>query len=237
MSGEDREGRSRSGFHALAIQEVDYGSGIRHLELFTLEGLLTLIWHDSPAAETAVVMCGGAMGGLLGPANGLYHDLGLALAASGVDTVRVGYRRPGELASCVIDAAVAVQLLSDAGAQRVVVVGHSFGGAVAVRVGAALPRVICGVVTLATQSAGCEVASQLRGRPVLVIHGDADELLRFAASETVSKLAGGELVVLGGSGHMLVQGADALRRLLSRWIPSALGVAAVAMPDDRRGAE
>lgn len=210
-------------FRALAVQEVAVAPGLRHLELFTLEGLLTLLWHDSPTAETAVVMCGGAMGGLLGPADGLYHDLGVRFATTGgIDTVRVGYRRPGDLPSCIVDVAVAVQLVTSAGARRVVVVGHSFGGAVAVRVGVALPDVVAGVVTLATQSAGCEVAPGLRGRPVLVAHGDADELLPLAASETVCTLAGGELVVLAGTGHLLIQASGELRDLLGEWIPRVL---------------
>lgn len=207
----------------LAVQEVTVAPGLRHVELFTLDGLLTLLWHDAPASEAAVVACGGAMGGLLGPADGMYHDLGTALSARGVAVVRVGYRRPGDLAACVVDVAAATELLAGRGTRRVVIVGHSFGGAVAVRVGAALSGTVAGVVTLATQSAGCEVATELRGRPVLLVHGDADELLPVAASETVRHLAGGELVVLEGAGHLLTQSGRELRRLLPDWIVAVLG--------------
>lgn len=206
----------------LAVQEVEVAPRLRHRELFTLGGLLTLVWHDAPASEAAVVACGGAMGGLLGPAEGLYHDLGTALSARGIAVVRVGYRRPGDLAACVVDVAAATDLAVRRGARRVVVVGHSFGGAVAVRVGVALPGVVAGVVTLATQSAGCEVATKLRGRPVLLVHGDADELLPVATSETVQRLAAGDLVVLAGAGHLLTQAAAELRSLLLDWIPAAL---------------
>lgn len=113
----------------IADQEVELVPGLRHLELFTMRGLLTLLWHGEPTSGGAVVMCGGAMGGLLGPAGGLYHRLGNELAGRGIATVRVSYRRPNDLDSCCLDAAAAVQLAVGNGAERVVVLGHSFGGA------------------------------------------------------------------------------------------------------------
>ena len=74
---------------------------------------------DRAAASTAaVVACGGAMGGLLGPAGGLYHRLGVHLAEQGVPLVRVSYRRPNDLDACCLDVAAAVQLVADAGARR-----------------------------------------------------------------------------------------------------------------------
>lgn len=212
-----------SALRPLAIQEADLAPGLRHLELFTFEGLMTLLWHDAPGSSLGVVACSGAMGGLLGPADGLYHDLGVAFASEGVAFVRVGYRQPNDLPSCVVDVATAIQLLQRRGVTRVVVIGHSFGGAVAVRVGVALPDVVVGVVTLATQSAGCEVAGGLHGCPLLLVHGDADELLPVAASETVRDLAGGgELVVLPGVGHLLTQASAQLRPLVYDWARAAL---------------
>src|SRR5262249_59308988 len=81
----------------LAKQDVLVTPALRHIEGFTLEGLLTFLWHGDPGAERVVLMCGGAMGGLLGPAKGLYHDLGETLAAQGVGSIRIGYRRPNDL--------------------------------------------------------------------------------------------------------------------------------------------
>jgi pimeloyl-ACP methyl ester carboxylesterase len=81
---------------------------------------------------------------------------------------------------------------------------------------------VVGVVTLATQSAGCEVADQLAGRPVLCLHGDADELLPPMCSELVAGLAGGELVILPGTGHLLSQAGDELRERLLGWLPAVL---------------
>jgi alpha/beta superfamily hydrolase len=207
----------------LARQSVRLEPGLEHHELFTMRGLLTVLWHGPPDAEAVLVACGGAMGGLLGPADGLYQDLGVELAAAGIGTLRVGYRMPGEMALCTMDVAAAVQLAERNGAVRAVTMGHSFGGAVAVRVGAALPEIVTGVVGLATQSAGCEVAHGLAGRPLLLVHGDADELLPPDCSLIVRELAGdGEVVIVPGGGHLLGEAGDLLRERLPEWVRGRL---------------
>lgn len=207
----------------LARQSAVVGPGLVHHELFTLEGLLTVLWHGPADAERIVVAGGGAMGGLLGPADGLYQDLGTALSAEGIGVLRVGYRRPGELAACTLDLAAVLQLAQATGADRAVTMGHSFGGALAVRVGAALAGTVVGVVGLATQSAGCEMAGGLTGRPLLLFHGEADELLPPDCSLVVRELAGdGEVVLLPGTGHLLREAGAALRERLLEWIPAVL---------------
>jgi pimeloyl-ACP methyl ester carboxylesterase len=115
----------------------------------------------------------------------------------------------------------AADLASRAGGKRFVTVGHSFGGAIAVRAGILLHRHCAGVVTLATQSAGCERAAALGDTPFLLFHGDRDELLPVFSSEMVRDIAGGgELVVLPGTGHLMTQAGDILRERLADWIPA-----------------
>jgi pimeloyl-ACP methyl ester carboxylesterase len=75
-------------------------------------------------------------------------------------------------------------------------------------------------VTLATQSAGCEEAERLGETPVILFHGERDELLPPQASELVQMLTGGELVVFPDTGHLLSEVADDLRDRLGRWIPA-----------------
>jgi predicted alpha/beta hydrolase family esterase len=212
----------------LATQDVMLTPTLRHVEMFSMRGLLTLLWHEPVGVDeppAALVLCGGAMGGLLGPADGLYHRLGVEWAARGVPVLRVTYRRPNDLDACCIDVAAAVQLaIGGAGAQRVVVMGHSFGGAVAVRVAVGLEAMVAGVVTFATQSAGCEVAGGLAGRPLLMFHGERDEILPIEASEMVRMIAGtGELVRLPGDGHLLAKSGDAMWERLEEWLPAVLG--------------
>ena len=208
----------------LASQELEVAPGLRHMELYTTRGLLTVLWHGTGDEGAAVVAMGGAMGGLLGPAEGLYHRLGEQLAHDhGIATLRISYRRPNDMDACVLDAAAAVQLAVGNGAERVVTLGHSFGGAVAVRTGVLLPDMVAGVCTFATQSAGCEIAGGLTGRPFLLFHGDRDEILPVDASFMVREIAGwGEVVVLPGDGHLLSRSGEIMTERLLTWIPASL---------------
>src|SRR5689334_1524224 len=88
---------------ALAVQEAEIAPGLSHLEVYTMGGLLTLLWHGARDAPNVVVTCGGGMGSLLGPADGLYQWLGEQLAPLGTGVVRVGYRKPNDLSRCVHD--------------------------------------------------------------------------------------------------------------------------------------
>jgi alpha/beta superfamily hydrolase len=205
----------------LATEEVEVDAGLRHLELYTPTGLLTVLWHGPHDAERAVLTVGGGMGGLLGPAGGLYQDLGRTFAAEGIATLRVGYRRPNDLGRCVHDVAAAAELASRRGARRFVTVGHSFGGAVAIQAGIVLAGHCAGVVSLSTQSAGCEDAAALGDTPLLLLHGDRDELLPPETSAVVRALVGhGEVEVLPGAGHLLREAGPELRSRLERWIPA-----------------
>lgn len=212
---------------ALAVQEVQVTETLWHVEVYTLEGLLTLLWHGDPTVENVVVACGGAAGGVLGPADALYHDLGEWLAEHGIGMLRVGYRRPNRIDRCVRDLAAAADLASRSGARRFVTVGHSFGGAVAVQAAVALGKTCAGVVTLSTQSAGCEGAGALAGTPLLLFHGARDEILPSETSFAVQALAGaGEVVILPETGHLLSEAADDLRSRLATWIPERFAQAA-----------
>jgi dienelactone hydrolase len=209
----------------IASQEVAITERLRHLELYTMRGLLTVLWHGTGEEKAAIVCCGGAMGGLLGPAEGLYHELGELLVDRGIATVRVNYRKPNDLDQCCVDVAAAVQLVVGNGADKVITMGHSFGGAVAIRVGVGLSEMVAGVVTFATQSAGCEVAGGLAGRPLLMFHGDRDEILPADCSFIVREIAGtGEVVVLPGDGHLLAKSGDVLTERTLEFITSVFGV-------------
>ncbi len=148
----------------LASTEVAVTASLWHREVYTSRGLLTVFRHRPPegvdSRPAAIVACGGAMGGVLGPGHGLYQRLGERWAERGVEFVRVGYREPNNLDLCAHDLACGVELARDAGAERIVVMGHSFGGAVAIRTAVIMPVSVVGVVTFATQSAGCEVAGR-----------------------------------------------------------------------------
>lgn len=217
--------------HPLASSEVAITPTLIHREVYTARGLLTGLLHEPPAGSAtpaAIVMCGGAMGGLLGPGHALFHVLGERWAQRGVRAIRVGYRSPNDLDRCAHDLACGVEWARDAGAERIVVMGHSFGGAVAVRTAVVMPASIAGVVTFATQSAGCEVAGAMGGRPLLLFHGDQDELLPAESSHMVQAIAGsGDVVILPGDGHLLGKSDDAIIERLDAWLPDVLELSGV----------
>jgi pimeloyl-ACP methyl ester carboxylesterase len=210
----------------IGTQEADLAPGLRHLEIYTTSGLITVLWHGDPDLPGVVVACGGAMGGLLGPASGLYQRLGEQLPAMGIGVLRLSYRKPNDIDKCTLDLAAGVQIAVGHGATKVVTMGHSFGGAIAVRVGVGLPDLVAGVVTFATQSAGCEIAGGLKPRPFLLFHGERDEILPVEASAVVREIADwGELVVLPNDGHALAKSGPILEERLLEWLPAVFGSA------------
>ena len=183
-------------------------------------------WPSSSPAAAAWAACSARP-------TALYHDLGFHLADThGIATVRVGYRKPNDLSRCVHDVAAAADLASRSGARSFVVIGHSFGGAVAIQAASCLSRHCRGVVTLATQSAGCEDADELGDTPLLLFHGTDDEILPAETSAIVQMLAGhGEVVMLPGDGHLLTEVGRRDPRTAVRVDPR--GVGAVARPGRR----
>jgi len=206
---------------ALARQEVTVTPTLRHVEVFTMRGLLTILWHGDPDAVAVAVVCGGAMGGLLGPADGFYQWLGdeVATRGSGIGVLRVGWRRPNDIDLCTLDLLAAADLAARAGAERFVTGGHSFGGAIAVRAGLAMGDWTRGVVTFATQSAGCEEVSGMTA-PLLAYHGDRDEILPAVCSQAVGQLVGGpaDIRICAGAGHLLTEAHDQLRAEVPAWL-------------------
>ena len=233
-AGEDQQGGDMQTplevLGIMASQQAMLAPGLRHIEMYTMRGLLGILWHEpvGDARDVGVVMMGGAMGGLMGPGDALYNQLGEDFSARGIPAMRISWRKPNDMDACCVDAAAVVQMMVGTGCERVILMGHSFGGAVAVRVAVGLSAMVTGVVTFATQSAGCEVAGGLDGRPLLMFHGDRDEILPVEASEVVRAIAGsGELRIMPGDGHLLAKSHDVMREEVNAWCDTvfALGEA------------
>lgn len=208
----------------LAMQTVVIDEQLDHLELYTSRGLLSLLWHGPADASSVVVCVGGAMGGLLGPDGGLYHRLGVGLAELGIGVLRVSYRRPNDLATCVHDTLAAMELAARHGGLRFVLLGHSFGGAVAIQAACHLDAQSApAVVTFATQSAGCEMAEKLHDRELLFVHGTNDSILPHQSSEMVRMIAGtGDLWLLPGADHLLAPAGDEIYERMMTHVPDVL---------------
>jgi alpha/beta superfamily hydrolase len=189
-----------------------------------------LLW-DAPAPSAGVVLVGGAGGGVDTPAEGLFPRLGRHLSGDGTAVLQVEFRLPGELGEADLDAAAGIRFLAQRGCGQLAIVGHSFGGAVAIRVAAAL-REVDAVVALSTQSHGTERVGALVGRPLLLVHGTDDEVLPPDCSVAVFRGAGEpkELRLLPGTGHALAEQADEVYRIVHGFLAQHLLEPAAARP-------
>ncbi|MEX1022775.1 MAG: alpha/beta fold hydrolase, partial [Dehalococcoidia bacterium] len=192
-------------------------------ELDTTRGEITLLMAPHEGSTGVAVFLSGAGGGDRGPASDLFVRLGADLMAAGTSAVRVRYREPGEFEECVADAMAACSFLKAVGAEQVVLVGHSFGGAVAVKAGELTP-LASAVCAMSTQRYGTYEVEDL-GKPLLLIHGSRDEVLDQAASKDVYERAHEpkRLVILDGSGHGLMEHEDEVYDLVKAFVDEHAG--------------
>lgn len=197
--------------------------GAMRIRLDTSRGEIEGMLHPVEGGTGAVVCVGGAMGGIDGPADSLFARLPELLAPSLITVLRLNYRRPNEFDECVVDALAGCSLLKGIGATGVVLVGHSFGGAVVIKAGE-LSTIVRGVVSMSPQLFGTRQVETL-GKPLLLVHGMADTILSHEASEDIYRraLEPKRIVLYADAGHSLIQAKDQIDALLAQWIPDHLG--------------
>ena len=206
------------------IQQEPQADGTVAVTLRTDQGPIRGRYHPSTTGDAAVLWVFGAGGGLGGPAGGVYDRLGRQLAAEGIASLELDYRRPADLAPCVLDVQVGLQFLRRQGKTRVILVGHSFGGAVVITAGAQAAAVI-GVVAMSSQLYGTDWVNQLSPRPLLRLHGTADEVLPAWYSQELYERAQDpkQLRLYPGCRHGLDQCREALDQDLRDWIRAVVG--------------
>ena len=200
--------------------------GAEGVALVTDQGSISCRLHPADGGDAAVLWVFGAGGGLGGPAGGVYERLGRLLAGEGIASLQVDYRRPADLVPCVLDVLAGLAFLASRGRTRVVLVGHSFGGAVVITAGAASDVVIA-VAALSSQSSGTQSVAALAPRPLLVAHGTDDEVLPDRTSRDIHARARDpkRLILYPGCRHGLDACRDALDRDLLAWIREVVGSA------------
>ena len=204
----------------IELPDGDVGEG---LKFNTNRGNFDAILHRAPDAAQAVIWVCGARGGFGGPGPGTYARMAEEFAGNGITSLRLDYRSPNDVFECALDLLAGVAYLKSAGHQPVVVVGHSFGGAVVIAAGANSSH-IKGVVALSPQTYGAGMAGQVAPRRLLVVHGKSDTRLSYSCSQQIYDWAKEpkELVLYDGAEHRLEECRDDLESLLGRWIPETL---------------
>ena len=192
----------------------------RGLLLVTNRGPIQTIIHHDPTSPThrGVVWVGGARGGFEGPAGSMYKLLGDGLSP-GITSIRLDYRQPNVLVECVMDTLAALSFLSGTGHTDVILVGHSFGGAVVIKA-APYSEVVKGVIALSSQTFGAGDVSQVSPSPILLVHGERDTVLSQESSVKIFEWAEEpkELRLIPENGHGLQESAQEIRQLVSEWL-------------------
>ncbi|MBV9788852.1 MAG: dienelactone hydrolase family protein [Chloroflexi bacterium] len=180
-------------------------------------GRVAALINVAPNARSAVIMVGGAGGGIHGP-SGIYAPLAQRLQHEQIYALRLEYRHPNQLAACVQDVNTAIWLLEQHRIEQIILVGWSFGGAVVITAGAASNSVV-GVATVASQTYGTEAVSQLAPRQLLLFHGTADTVLPVTCAQSLFSRAHEpkQLVIYPEDDHGLTRHADQLFAELLDW--------------------
>jgi len=219
---------NRKGAVYLELQRVDHigtsADQIQELVFVTNNGHIQGRYHLTPqTATTAVIWVGGAGGGLDGPAGGLYPRLAGMLATDNIASLRLHYRFPNQLYDCVLDTLLGVEFLYQQGHKRIALAGHSFGGAVVISAGAASDKVTA-VAALSSQTYGTNQAAQVSPRPLLLMHGTADEILPDACSRDIYTRAKDpkQILLYPGCRHGLDECRDQVDQDLLQWLKQSL---------------
>jgi pimeloyl-ACP methyl ester carboxylesterase len=200
------------------VEPGDEIAGARKIAIATTRGAIPLVLHSAGEKGRAVLCVSGAFGGFDGPST-LYPRLGLEMPKRGLTVARLGYRAPNEFGECLVDAMAALTFLGGIGNERVALIGHSFGGAVAINAGTLSP-IVTTVIALSSQLAGAHVAGELAPKPLLLIHGGADTILSHESSQALYDRAvePKTIKILPGVGHGLAEAADEVFALVSEWL-------------------
>jgi dienelactone hydrolase len=187
------------------------------VEIHTPQGVIKGLLHKAEGARGAMLMVGGAGGGLDGP-SGIYESLADRLQKAGITALRVDYRLPNDLAECVYDVLAAIEALRQQGAERVALLGWSFGGAVAINAGVASEMVV-GVAAVACQTFSAEAVMDLFPKSLLLMHGTDDQVAPDICSRELYARAREpkELTLYPGDDHGLTLHADEALDKLYAW--------------------
>jgi alpha/beta superfamily hydrolase len=214
--------RCDDGIYVIGVEEKYLEKNLKSLIFHTTRGDFEAILHTHAGSHKGVIMLGGYSGGFDGPGS-VFSDLSHKLSDCGIMSLRLDYRHPGDCAQCGIDALLALQYLDDDAVHDVVLIGWSFGGAVAITAGS-LAKSIRGIAAVSTIEVADCCAKRLRSKPLLLIHGESDLTSPIVWPKRVYSLAKcpRDLIIYADVGHDMQKACGRLVKDLSSWIVHTL---------------
>lgn len=212
---------------AMTIESIRVGrpasEGYLPVTLLSNKGEVNTHYYHAPFAQKAVILIGGVHGDFDSPAQNVYERLSRTLPLQKISALRVQYREPVDLIECVLDVVAGVRFLQSFNIHEIAIVGHSFGGAVAIQAAANVDCVST-IVTLATQSFGADIIAQISNVAILFIHGINDEILSPTNSEYLHNLASGpkKLITYADADHSLDSVAVQTFEEVENWLVTHL---------------
>lgn len=207
--------------YVIGVQQRSASTDSSEISFLTTRGELRAQVRMHRGMRQAVILLGGSReeAGF----ESTFELLDTALAKRGIGSVQLECRSPGDCAQCAIDALLVCQYLDDEGIRDVVLVGWSFGASVAAAAGS-VARNVRGVVAVSVREATESCCRRLRGKPLLLLHGERD---RVTPVEYVTRLcarANGprRLVVYPGASHDLKQVREKVTDDIVDWLVAVL---------------
>lgn len=205
----------------LSIERKEPIEGVQDVLFHTNEGTISGKFHPASEGTSAVLWVGGAGGGFDGPAGGLYPRMANTFIKDNISSLRLNYRFPNHLEECILDVLLGVEYLKSANYPNIILVGHSFGGAVVIAT-AGINKTITGVAAMSSQTHGTNAIGDLSPSPLLLLHGTEDEILPDTCSIDLYKRAKEpkQIILYAGCGHGLDECKSALDSDLYNWVKS-----------------
>lgn len=209
------------------IVRGEEANNAENLRFVTNAGEIKCRLHPALSGDAAILWVFGSGGGLGGPAGGVYERLAGQFQSLGVSSLQLDYRRPGYLRDCILDVLLGLDFLADQGKKRIVLVGHSFGGAVVITTGI-ISDYVTAVAALSSQTNGAEPVGSLTPKPLLLIHGTDDEILPDSCSRRLYAEASEpkKLILYENCRHGLDGCRAELDRDLTGWLTEILKIKA-----------
>ncbi|MCE5199466.1 MAG: dienelactone hydrolase family protein [Armatimonadota bacterium] len=208
--------------YVIEVTEQRISEDVKRLVFRTTRGEFDAVLHGSSRTGKGIIMLGGDRAGVDSPSD-VYLNLASRLMEEGITSLRLSFRDSEDCVQCGIDTLAALQYLDDESVGDVLLLGWSFGGAVALAAGS-LARNVRGVAVISTLDDVDCCYKRLGPKPVLIVHGEIDDISPVEWPKRIyDRLTGPRrLIIYPGAGHDLREVREQLVSDIRDWVTGIL---------------